>query len=1253
MTDNAVIEYRKRREERLAARGIKPRQYRRDKDAVKLTKKMAEPRYNTDAPDEEEPQQNNGRRGGGSHGGGHGNTRLPFGLCKKYGIEIGDDWEPRDAWDALAGKGITPASAYRKLSAGEEITPDVTPEPPHDPVKKLTESAYGGAEYEDLHGSKRSYMSRGSDPWLLHGKLIEGTGESSAGYVPKSLWKSFKTKTDMFHYLKERGVEEFSDPETGELINPKEMELPRMLFKEREWDSSGFAEAAIGMKKGRYAVIGTDFDGKKKTLVEFRSLEEAEKWLAERGVSEEDIKLSPALKKREKERVAWLASDKKEYIEIDGKKYGDLKIEHGDYSGRWVLTGQSEDGEFQQKSFRSRAALLSFLKDEGVEVVREEKEKINPKEYEVPPTVAVIDDEPMQKLEFIRLGAWDFYLCGYDLDGNSHAIAYSRGGDTVESFKERIKERYGVFGDVIEASDDVKAFLEERTKSEEEQDRRRKEFKEKAVWVDGSKYADVRLKKTDGAYMYELTGYDSFGKERMIRRFSDMGEASVYLEREKELDPASFIRDEEVQADWDKLEAYKKEFDTKKITVGGYEYADLEVVRERDEYRLVGYDREGKRRRLTTSGDMDDIVEEAKKKGVDIKDCLPDEEIRKEYEDYERRVREFEEKAIQVGAGRYSDVEIVEKSAGKYVLIGYDKRGRRQEITYARDIGDVVEEAESYGLDPGKYAKSESVAEAYEDFKRVRAEFEEKSKPFGSARFMDMELEYEPASGWYKLMGTDIKGRRSALLTAKKANKLEEELKARGGEDMTIESLPKSEGMQRRETSLKRAKDAVASGNYFDLGVEAQAYKDIRVDRDEDGVWHVMATDLDGEERMIASKGSWDEAVSVLEDKKATKYSVKDGDKDLGRPARGMHHVIMMRKPGGRYAVLADTEVGSNETVFEGDSEDDCRKFLRESNVHEGGIKTRGMNPNDDVPRTHTAKSLAKFDSHRMKAIEGSFIDDMTQEEKTSAADMLREIFTQGAYRCARSTKSFGGIIENGYKSQIETGKGGYGAAKDKDARKRCSQALYGHDGMDDTEYEKCGYLGLSDDKDDYDFTGIPGYGGSSPCVYTFRKDHMQDRVSYTMGDSLNTWYRGYMKCAGYAGENPTIEGMTAMDDISDARRAIKAYQRFKRGEISFRDMFKEVRYMLNNSYIELQYNGPVTVEDIEKVTFTSQTDLENAFNYMGAARRKRVIKKLQDNSVQLLYRTRRGEEFKDAWEFLRTRYAEDFKVGPETTAEA
>ena len=67
--DKAIKEYRKRREHRMRLRG-----------------------FNIDANNNEENNQE------APKGGGHGNTRLPYGLCMRYGIDIGEGWTPKDCW---------------------------------------------------------------------------------------------------------------------------------------------------------------------------------------------------------------------------------------------------------------------------------------------------------------------------------------------------------------------------------------------------------------------------------------------------------------------------------------------------------------------------------------------------------------------------------------------------------------------------------------------------------------------------------------------------------------------------------------------------------------------------------------------------------------------------------------------------------------------------------------------------------------------------------------------------------------------------------------------------------------------------------------------------------------------------------------------------------------------------------------------------------------------------------------------------
>ena len=67
---------------------------------------------NFDAEDETNAEGNNN---GGKKGGGHGNTRIPYGLCQREGIEIQSGWTPKDAWKALEGKGYSAGSVYKEL----------------------------------------------------------------------------------------------------------------------------------------------------------------------------------------------------------------------------------------------------------------------------------------------------------------------------------------------------------------------------------------------------------------------------------------------------------------------------------------------------------------------------------------------------------------------------------------------------------------------------------------------------------------------------------------------------------------------------------------------------------------------------------------------------------------------------------------------------------------------------------------------------------------------------------------------------------------------------------------------------------------------------------------------------------------------------------------------------------------------------------------------------------------------------------
>lgn len=286
--------------------------------------------------------------------------------------------------------------------------------------------------------------------------------------------------------------------------------------------------------------------------------------------------------------------------------------------------------------------------------------------------------------------------------------------------------------------------------------------------------------------------------------------------------------------------------------------------------------------------------------------------------------------------------------------------------------------------------------------------------------------------------------------------------------------------------------------------------------------------------------------------------------------------------------------------------------------------------PNDDAPRTHTAKSLSGFDKRRRERAENSFLDELDENERNEVSEMLTEIFDKGAYRIARSPESFGGIVMNGYKSQVETGTSSEFAALDKGWRKEASDRMYGHGGLDDSEYEKYGYLGLADEDEDADDVYRPEYG---EVTYSLKKDRMQDRVTYSFGDSLNTIDR--ISTPGYAGDAPTIEGMTSVGRARNVRRILREYEKYKNGELNYNEMFMKLRDYADNAYIELQYHGPVTFEDIDSISFTNKSAMIEAFTGIPNSVRMKIITKLKNGKVKVLYRDSAGGRFKDAMPWI------------------
>lgn len=1153
---DAVSEFRSRREKRLAARGIYPDSVSRIIAYAKRREGRLDDRgYRADADGDEEKKENNNNNGGG----GHGNTKLPFGLCMRFGIDIGKDWTPRDAWDALAGKGITPDGAFDKLKKGEDpgtpdsgsatksasrsvtvsgtgldtdifdvsgavykdgklelrgyaSTPDMEgsevrikefsskgdlmrflkeqgveefPDPdtgeivnpkeleiPKDPVKKVAPERYSGAEYEHLTGRKRSWVSRGDKPWELSGDMI---GESESGYwPPKKMRLPFMTKTDMLEWLKEQGVEEFADPETGEIINPKEMELPK---KVGGWLGIGYTALALGLRDGRYTVTGTDYEGKKRKLDDFGSFEQAKAFIeGKAGGKMEDVKMSPALKKREAERTAWLSSDKKEYFEVGGTKYGDVTI--GGYPGNWSLIGEDEHGNKKTLSFTSKPELMKYLQEQGVESVKDnEGKRINPMEEKIPEAkFHFLGRDYVDAGIYAREGG-SVYFFGNDMDGQRRALAYFRSTETPEDFIKRIENTYGISRDQLTMSDETKEELDRLTKEKEEEARRIAEFEAKATEVPGrGKFTDIHIGKDD------------------------------YY----------------------------------------------------DEYRIYGYGPDGKKKAITVTGDMYDMDKYAERYGLDVKSLIKDEKTQKDWDDYENRKKKFEAKAIDIAGDKYTDVT-VKYEGGMFKVSGYDGRGRMKEFSRESSYEDLENTLGQYGYTP--------------------------------------------------------------------------------------DSFPMDYAAKEYKDKAMKAKAALASGDYYSLGMKDKAYKGIRAEETTKGEWKIYGTDPDDKEEHVLTVKSWDDAVKRMNDYGVSDYSIKDkSGAEMKKPSWGMHKVMLMKKPEGGYIVYADSKrYGTHAVMYETPKEEEARNWLREHNVPESGIKTRGMNPNDDAPRTHTAKSLSGFDSHRAERAERfSTINDLSAGEKQEVADMMTDIFSSGAYRM-RSKDTFEEKFDTHFKGLLETGTSG--GSTSKEGRRATGEKTFGHSrDIPAVEGEKYGYLGLEDDTEAAEDGTARWYGDT---IFKFKKDAVKDRVTYTIGDTLDAG----MPLAGYAGDKPTIEGISGLEyrgGTAAVRDILAQYRAYKRGDISFKDLKDTIQGYAEDGYIECHYHGKLTLDDVESITFPlndrgQNWGIKKTFGRMSPEKRQKVVTYLKDRGIILQYYDSDGK-LHDGYEYIEKEFGGDKK---------
>jgi len=274
---DSVKEYRKRRAERLAAR------------------------MDADGDDDSAPAPKKG-------GGGHGNTKLPFGLCQREGIDIQPGWTPQDAWKALEGKGYSAGEAYKELKETGKVSKKegVSQKGGSDKsAQKATtgKKDYSAMDYDSLAKEYEDHNRRyreAEDKYKNKGKNI----------------KTIKSMVDRIKSMKERGDyhgETYEELEKGVSIDPTDLDGEGFT----KYYNQHFAKKAMDMF-GRDVFSKSDAEIERMAATQVEEIEN----IGFGELNEERVAIQEAMSKKAKEKYPNI-SDCDSPIALEARMRGD------------------------------------------------------------------------------------------------------------------------------------------------------------------------------------------------------------------------------------------------------------------------------------------------------------------------------------------------------------------------------------------------------------------------------------------------------------------------------------------------------------------------------------------------------------------------------------------------------------------------------------------------------------------------------------------------------------------------------------------------------------------------------------------------------------------------------------------------------------------------------------------------------------------------------------------------------------------
>ena len=259
-------------------------------------------------------------------------------------------------------------------------------------------------------------------------------------------------------------------------------------------------------------------------------------------------------------------------------------------------------------------------------------------------------------------------------------------------------------------------------------------------------------------------------------------------------------------------------------------------------------------------------------------------------------------------------------------------------------------------------------------------------------------------------------------------------------------------------------------------------------------------------------------------------------------------------------------------------------------------------NNKSSIIKENIPLTLKKFNEHSKKWKSEVIDKILTEEEQNLIRKKIKNVEENSTFLMRYKSQYFEKLVETDrFMNLFETGISG--GVPNIEVRMKVSKNLFGHNLEKETFIfsEKYGYLSSKDFLKDIEFFskrhGTSQYGD---IIISFNKDKIKDRITYTLDDSL---LAGATKgvVSGDFKDNLSLgidkynlkKYYEVLKDFSENNDAISLTKEIKKENGFFR-------------YIELQYHGDITLDDVNEVCFSKDLPKED------------IIKILKDKNIKL-----------------------------------